>query len=426
MLHSSLQGTEEEEESNITSDLLNAQSNSQSRQNSHQLTSRLPVLTSIDHTLDNDALHAMVRSLNEQQRLAFDTVLTWCRSVTKSPSTHEQVHSLQLFITGGAGAGKSHLIKTLYHTAVNTFRQISQNPEKPSVLLLAPTGIAAINIKSTTINSGLSIPVDNFGYNVTPLSDIEKSALRNHLSELKLIIIDEISMVSNMKLLFVHQRLKEIFCTSEHKMFADKTIVAVGDLYQLPRCNERSVFSDYKEELLNLCHPWKEFTMIQLTEIMRQKDDKEFVELLNRLRIGTCLDADLEMLKSRIISLDDPSYPREALHVFAENALVDNHNKQMLEKIDAPSVNLIATDKYPQNVSSSLLQKALSRSHSQTGGLHKELMIKKSARVMLTTNIDIEDRLINGLIGTVRKMQFESSTMTPSKSTLHLMTQKLA
>ena len=81
MLHSSLQGTEEEEESNITSDLLNAQSNSQSRQNSHQLTSRLPVLTSIDHTaLDNDALHAMVRSLNEQQRLAFDTVLTWkCR-----------------------------------------------------------------------------------------------------------------------------------------------------------------------------------------------------------------------------------------------------------------------------------------------------------------------------------------------------------
>ena len=79
MLHSSLQGTEEEEESNITSALLNAQSNSQSRQNSHQLTSRLPVLTSIDHTaLDNDALHAMVCSLNEQQRLAFDTLLTWC------------------------------------------------------------------------------------------------------------------------------------------------------------------------------------------------------------------------------------------------------------------------------------------------------------------------------------------------------------
>ena len=269
------------------------------------------------------------------------------------------MHSLQLFITGGAGAGKSHLIKTLCYTAVNTFRQISQNPEKPSVLLLAPTGIAAINVKGTTINSGLSIPVDNFGYNVTPLSDIEKSALRNHLSELKLIIIDEKSMVSNMKLLFIHQRLKEIFCTPEHKMFAGKTIIAVGDLYQLPPCNERSVFYDYNEELLNLCHPWKEFTMIQLTEIMRQKDDKEFVELLNRLRIGTCLDADLEMLKSRIISLDDPSYPREALHVFAENALVDNHNEQMLEKIDAPSVNLIAADKYPQNVSSSLLQKAL-------------------------------------------------------------------
>ena len=92
------------------------------------------------------------------------------------------MHSLQLFITGGAGAGKSHLIKTLSHTAVNIFRQISQNPEKPSVLLLAPTGIAAINIKGTKINSGLSIPVDNIGYNVTPLSDrknrIKKSSFR--------------------------------------------------------------------------------------------------------------------------------------------------------------------------------------------------------------------------------------------------------
>lgn len=409
---------EETEECSGTNDLASdPQDASHIGQQTTQSRSGLPLVTSADPSaIDNDKLHAMVRTLNQQQRLAFDTVLTWCRNTAKCPNTHQQNRSpLQLFITGGAGAGKSHLITTLYHTVVKTFRQISQNPEKPSVLLLAPTGIAAINISGTTVNSGLSIPIDNFGYSVTPLSDMQKSALRNHFSELKMIIIDEISMVSNMKLLFIHQRLKEIFCTPEHKLFAGKAVIAVGDLFQLPPCKERSVFFDYKQELLNLCHPWKQFTMIELTEIMRQKDDKEFVQLLNRLRTGNCLDNDLEILKSRIISTDDPSYPTEALHVFAENSLVNDHNNKMLEKLDSPSVTLVAFDKYPQNVSSSVIQKTLSRSHCQTGGLHKELTIKEGARVMVTTNIDIEDRLINGQLGTVKQIRFIENATNPAK-----------
>ena len=107
---------------------------------------------------------------------------------------------------GGGGSGKSHLIRTIYHTAVNTFKCTAMNPSLPTVLLMAPTGVAAINISGTTVNTALSIPI-NVGLNLTPLSD-QKTLLRLSLNELKLLIIDEISMVSNNKLLHIHQRLK--------------------------------------------------------------------------------------------------------------------------------------------------------------------------------------------------------------------------
>ena len=65
---------------------------------------------------------------------------------------------INLFVTGRAGAGKSHLIKAIYHTAVKTFRYSTINPERPTVALMAPTGVAAININGTTIHAALSIP----------------------------------------------------------------------------------------------------------------------------------------------------------------------------------------------------------------------------------------------------------------------------
>ena len=85
-----------------------------------------------------------------------------------------------------------------------------------------------------------------------------------------MIIIDEISIVSNMKLLFVHQRLKDIFGTPQYSVFAGKAIIVVHDLFQLPPCKRKPVFAEYRKDLFNLCHPWRDFTMTELTEIMRQ------------------------------------------------------------------------------------------------------------------------------------------------------------
>ena len=101
-----------------------------------------------------------------------------------------------------------------------TFNLYSGSPYKPKVLILAPTGVAAINVNRTTINSGLSIPPYVKRYTLQRLSDSEQGRLRNLYSEVLVVLIDEISMVSNICLLHIHKRLCEIFGCSESQPYA--------------------------------------------------------------------------------------------------------------------------------------------------------------------------------------------------------------
>jgi ATP-dependent DNA helicase PIF1 len=84
------------------------------------------------------------------------------------------------------------------------------------------------------------------------MSDQKRTQYRIPLKDLKLIIIDEISMVGNITLLHVHQRLKDIFGVSSIDLFAGISIIAVGDLYQLPPIKKKAIFDDYKMETHNL------------------------------------------------------------------------------------------------------------------------------------------------------------------------------
>ena len=90
----------------------------------------------------------------------------------------EKVDPINLFVTGsaGAGAGKSHLIKAIYHTAVKTFRYGTVNPDRPTVALMAPTGVAAININGTTIHTALSILKESGDF-APPMSDQKRMQL---------------------------------------------------------------------------------------------------------------------------------------------------------------------------------------------------------------------------------------------------------
>ena len=366
--------------------------------------------------ISDDDLRQCVRSLNKRQRYAYDIVLTWCRNKMKNMNSlkPEELEPIYLFITGGAGAGKSHLIKTIYHTVTKTLRHAPMNPELPTVLLMAPTGVAAINIDGTTINTALAIPVQT-GDNVPAMSDQKRTQMRLSLSELKLIIIDEISMVGNITLLHIHQRLKEIFGTSNSQIFAGISIIVVGDMYQLPPIRKKPVFANFKNDVFNLYHPWHLFTMIELVEIMRQKDDQPFAELLNRFRTANQTEEDIKCIQSRAIAnSSDNSYPSDALHIWAENNPVNQHNEMKLENITGPLFHLKAIDQYPPNVSQQDIDRVLARPRSETGGLDSDIYIKETARVMLTTNIDIADRLINGQLGTIVRIEVNQNNQNPT------------
>ena len=142
------------------------------------------------------------------------------------------------------------------------------DPEKAKVLMLAPTGVVAVNVAGATIHSALGIPVGNFCKTIPKLNDKKKSKLRTVLSSTKVILIDEISMVSNHLLLHIHQRLNEIFGT-EDLPFAGLSIIALGDLYQLPTINQRPIYAEYKDAFLNISPLWRLFKIAELIEVMR-------------------------------------------------------------------------------------------------------------------------------------------------------------
>ena len=228
----------------------------------------------------------------------------------------KKVEPIYLFITGGGGAGKSHLIKTIYHTVIKTFRYDGMNPENPTVLLSVPTGVAAVNINGTTINTALAIP-KNTGDTLPVMSD-QKRTQSNETIIIRIKATSSRWNIYGVKYCFTSYspEIKEIFATSDSQLFAGLSVIALGDLYQLPPIQRKPVFEDYKNDALNLYHPWHVFKMIELTEIMRQKDDQPFIEQLNRFRTGSQTNEDIQCIQSRSTCPLDDNYPKDSLYMY--------------------------------------------------------------------------------------------------------------
>ena len=139
-----------------------------------------------------------------------------------------------MLLTRNAGRGKYFLMKVMYQSLTKTLSYGNAVTEKLKVLLMAPTGVAAIQVDGTTIHTALGISVGHFGTKLPPLYDKMKYSSRNHLSDLKVIIIDKISMVSSELLSYVHLHLNEIFGSVNNDPFAGIAVIVVGDLLQLP------------------------------------------------------------------------------------------------------------------------------------------------------------------------------------------------
>ena len=266
------------------------------------------------------------------------------------------------------GCGKSHLIKTIYHSVRRLFLYQSESPVKPRVLVFAPTGVAAIKINETTIHSGLNIPCRG---KLMPLSDKNCAELRNKYSEVQIVLIDEKSMVSGKLLYQIHKRLNEIFSLQQDIPYSGKLILVCGGLYQLPPVQAKPVFMFNETEtsegflMLDL---WHKFKLAELTEIIHQKGDTMFIELLYKIRVGA-VDVSVDFsLKSQFLQQSERQHPYHALHIFAENDPANRCNEIMLSALPDRSISIPGKDKIPKNCNVSDALKAQKRKQSETGG----------------------------------------------------------
>ena len=339
----------------------------------------------------------LIMSLNSKQSEVHQFIVEWCTKMTLS-HLQPKPNPFHIFLTGGAGVGKSHLVRTIVQTITRLLSCNNQTGEN-HVLVCAPTGAAAYNISGHTLHSAFLLPLHvRKSDDYIALSGEKLSALKEAIGSVKVLIIDEISMVGTDMLLLVHRRLCDVMASEEP--FGGVSILAVGDLLQLPPVAQKPVFAPPSDELAALYGSlWKNhFKMVELTEIQRQKNDLQFAELLNRLRIGGHTREDIDTLKTRKIEEDSEAYPHEVTHIFPKNEGVDRHNKKMLKNLDVTKITVNAID-CRKDVQTG--QVDTTELDGTAGGLFKTLVLGVGARVMLIKNLDVQDGLVNSATGVI-------------------------
>ena len=128
--------------------------------------------------------------------------------------------------------------------------------------------------------------------------------------------IDGISMVSSMLFYQAHQRLSQIFGVSTDLPFAGLPVLVCGNLYQLPPVKGVSIYSTADNiKGYSSLELWNNFKVVELTEVMRQSGDLDFISFLNKIQVGIVDYEGEKILLSRFIAKDNPAYPKHALHM---------------------------------------------------------------------------------------------------------------
>ena len=302
-----------------------------------------------------------------------------------------------LFLTGKAGTGKSTFL-----------RYVSKNTKKKHVIL-APTGIAAINAGGSTLHSFFKLPFHPLLPNDVQYSwkNLKKTLKYNGaqcklIREVELIIIDEISMVRADIIDFIDKVLRAY--TRNPEPFGGKQLLLVGDIYQL-----EPVLKDDDRQLLQPFYPsayffnakvWQTMPIvsIELRKVYRQTDDK-FIAILDRIRNNTATQHDLDSLNSRVqtTNTNHPSpTPQLTVTLAARRDTVDFINDQQLDALDG-EVSMFKGE-IKGNFPESSLPTPM------------ELHLKPGAQIIFIKN-DKEKRWVNGTLGTIEYIDEEGGVI---------------
>ncbi len=305
-----------------------------------------------------------------------------------------------LFLTGKAGTGKS------------TFLRYVDKHTKKKHVILAPTGIAAINAGGATLHSFFRLPFhpllpNDTRYDRRHIKETLKytSEQRKMLRELELIIIDEISMVRADIIDFIDKVLR--IYTRNYEPFGGKQLLLVGDIYQLEpvvKEEDRQLLSPfYASAYFFNAKVWQQMQLvsIELRKVYRQKDDR-FIALLDRIRQNTATQQDLQSLNARV----GTEGTAEGLSIIlaARRDIVDYTNEQRLAALEGnPSIfyGTIRGD-FPDSSLPTPM----------------ELALKPGAQVIFIKN-DKEKRWVNGTLGTVIAIDEEGGIITVADEQLN-------
>jgi len=281
-----------------------------------------------------------------------------------------------ILITGRAGTGKS--------TLLDYFR----NNTKKNIVVLAPTGVAAVNVKGVTIHSFFKFRPD------ISVSKIKKERDARIYKSLDAIVIDEISMV-RADLLDCIDRFMRINGREKDRPFGGAQMIFFGDLYQLPpvvKHNEKRIFKEqYKSSYFFDSKVFEKIQIefIELEKIYRQKDE-EFIRILNAIRNNSFKQRDIEKINSRVIA-DFKQDPNDFYITLTST-------KKLAEEINEKNLSLIKgkLHEYVGIIKGSFPENYLP--------IEKNFKIKLGAQVMLLNN-DSLGRWVNGSIGRVNEIE---------------------
>ena len=344
----------------------------------------------------------LVALLNAEQKSFLLEILNYERKRLAKCS----VEKMYPFLSGGAGTGKTLLVKCLYQCLLRLFKSTEIEPQKLTVCIGAFTAAAARNVGGETLHSLLAIPPDS--ERALAMSFETESRLRQQYSQLKVLIIDETSLVGNYFVHIIDQRLRKIKNCDEP--FGGVTVECVGDLFQLPPVKDSYIFSRssrIKDVPIN-DNLWSRFRMHELTKIMRQ-NEQDWCQLLNRLREGNLTDCDWDVLNS----LKNNQIPECSLRICAIRKNVEAYNAEVVCCFPDQKFEAIATDRVKDHALDeksyqSILMRLKSLPSCETGGLHYCLNLVLNQPYMLTVNVSKEDSIINGMLGYLRKIEFSN------------------
>jgi ATP-dependent DNA helicase PIF1 len=284
-----------------------------------------------------------------------------------------------LFITGKAGTGKSTLLE--YFRATTGKR----------IAVLAPTGVAALNVRGQTIHSFCGFKPD-ITLDAVKKLPARKSVRAELVRNLEAVVIDEVSMV-RADLLDCVEKFLRLNGPHSRRRFGGIQMIFIGDLYQLPPVvvsAERELFTlHYETPFFFSARVFAEASQalefVELEKIYRQSDP-EFIRLLNAIRNASVTDEDLARLNANLdpgfVPPDDGFY----VHLTSTNDLAAERNRERLVRLPGP----------PQ-VYEGFLEGDFERSSLPTD---ERLEVKAGAQVMLLTN-DPLGRWVNGTIGRI-------------------------